>query len=309
VRCTVHLAYPRRGESKGLRRNRVQSDSGAEWFGNTGRFFCILLPIILTQCACLAQSQPRLASLVPTPLPVNSSAVFDDFMGPAGSRPNDHIWGYDIDPPGRYNDELQAYTTSSENVRLDGQGHLVIEARKESDGYTSGRLNTRGKLNMLYGTITARIKFPIGEGLWPAFWMLGSNMDAVGWPDCGEIDIMELTNTGSKYIVTLLGPGYTGDHRVRSKGPISDLTRDFHNYWVNWRQDSITIGIDGTTLGAFDPSSLPPGAKWVFDHPMYALLNVAVGGYGPGHPPDASTTFPATMLVDWFRYTPDWNQS
>ena len=276
------------------------------------RTICLVLAVTLALCACSRPSRtPQPLSPARGQRPIASQAVFDDFQGPAGSPPNSAIWDYDIGP---YQDDgLQIYTKSPDNVRLDGQGHLVIQALKTPSGYTSARLVTRGKLTMLYGKMTARIKFPSGQGIWPAFWMLGSNIDKVGWPRCGEIDLMELVNAGSTYHVTLHGPqgnsDYFGgtkvsDQVVGTRDPIADLTNDFHNYWVNWQQNSITIGVDGTTLGAFTPSSLPAGAQWVFNRPMYALLNIAVGGSWPG-PPDASTPFPATMLVDWFRFTPN----
>ncbi|WP_319454946.1 MULTISPECIES: glycoside hydrolase family 16 protein [unclassified Mycobacterium] len=237
-----------------------------------------------------------------------SGAVFDDFDGPTGAPPSSKYWTYDLGHPGAAHEELQTYIESTDNIRLDGLGHLVIQALQTPTGYTSGRLVTRGKVNMLYGTIEARIKFPTGQGIWPAFWMLGSNMETVSWPQCGEIDIMELVNSGTTYYVTLHGPqgrsDYLGGSGVGAEGAIADLTTDFHTYWVTWRPDSISIGVDGTTLEQFTPTSLPPGAQWVFnDNPMYALLNVAVGGDWAG-PPDESTRFPATMLVDWFRYTP-----
>ena len=108
--------------------------------------------------------------------------------------------------------------------------------------------------------------------------------------------------------MTLHGPQGKSDYMngsgVRASGPIADLTNDFHVYWMNWQPDSIGIGVDDITLGVFTPASLPDGARWVFNHPMYTVLNVAVGGDWPG-PPNNSTPFPATMLVDWFRYTPD----
>jgi beta-glucanase (GH16 family) len=230
--------------------------------------------------------------------------VFDDFD--SFDRTGQY-WDYEYGQPGAANHELQTYTASADNVRLDGEGNLIIEAQKTSAGYTSGRLITHGKLDMLYGTMTARIKFPSGQGIWPAFWLLGSNINSVGWPQCGEIDVMELVNTGSTYHVSLHGPPANSDYAdsdvVSATGPIADLADDFHNYWVNRQPNSITVGVDGTTLKEFTPSSLPPGAEWVFNQPMYAVLNVAVGGDWPG-PPDESTSFPATMMVDWFRYSP-----
>ena len=266
----------------------------------------IALPLCLSNPA---QALP----LAPHPVlpPATQGVVFDEFDGPAGSLPSPALWGYDLGP---YQDAgLQTYTNAPENVRLDGQGHLVIQARRTPSGYTSARPMTRAKLDMRYGTVAARIKFPAGQGIWPAFWMLGSDVTDVGWPRSGEIDIMEIVNTGTAYHVTLHGPQGDTDYFggvessgqvVGTSGPIADLTTDFHTFWVNWRPNAITIGVDEATLGVFTPSSLPPGAEWVFDRPMYALLNIAVGGPWPG-PPDASTQFPATMLVDWFRYTPN----
>jgi beta-glucanase (GH16 family) len=269
----------------------------------------LLLPVVVAMCL-VAYSGVSVATPAPgSPLPTPGT-VYDDFLGPAGSPPDMRIWDYDIGPRGWGDNELQAYTNSSDNIRLDGQGDLVIQALKTSTGYTSGRLVTRGKLNMLYGRLSARIKFPSGQGIWPAFWLVGSNMDQVGWPQSGEIDMMELVDRATTYYVTLIGP--QGDcapskpcpnYGKQLDGPIADLSTDFHTYWVNRAPDKIGVGVDETTLATFTPSSLPPGAKWVFNEPMYALLNIAVGGDWPG-PPDESTTFPATMLVDWFRFDP-----
>jgi beta-glucanase (GH16 family) len=265
------------------------------------RFSLLALSLV---ALCLAACGDFTGATPPPP----SGAVVDDFDGPAGAPPSSKYWTYDLGHPGAANHELQTYVDSTDNVRLDGQGHLVIQALNTPTGYTSGRLVTRDKVNMLYGTIAARIKFPTGQGIWPAFWTLGSNMETVSWPECGEIDVMELVNSGTTYYTTLHGPQGSSDYLdgngVGTEGPIADLTTDFHTYWVKWQPDTITIGVDGITVGHFTPSSLPPGARWVFNHPMYALLNVAVGGDWPG-PPDESTPFPATMLVDWFRYTPN----
>ena len=277
------------------------------------RLVSLIWAIMLAVGGCSPSSSPQPpappSSSPPAPSAVPGT-VFDDFDGPAGSAPNSALWDYDLGP---YQDDgLQTYTSSAENVRLDGHGHLVIQALSNPAGYTSARPVTRGKLSMLYGKVAARIKFPSGQGIWPAFWMLGANYPEIGWPRCGEIDLMEIVNVGTQYHVTLHGPQGDTDYFggversgevVGTEGPIADLTNDFHNYWLHWEPNNITIGVDGTTLGTFTPASLPPGAQWVFERPMYALLNVAVGGRWPG-PPNESTHFPATMLVDWFRYTP-----
>lgn len=145
--------------------------------------------------------------------------VTDDFNGPAGAPPDPALWDYDVGP--WQDDGLQRYTTSPDNVRLDGQGHLVIQARNTPEGCTSARPVTRGKLSMRYGRVSARIKFPSGQGIWPAFWMLGWDFLDVGWPFSGEIDMMELVNNGNTYHVALHGPqgqtDYYGGVKVTDK--------------------------------------------------------------------------------------------
>lgn len=231
---------------------------------------------------------------------VVSGPMFDDFSGPAGSPPNPAHWVHDVGPSSVHGWErgsLQTYTDSPDNVRLDGFGNLVIEARRSADGYTSGRIVTRGKLSFPFGTVVARMKLPAGQGLWPAFWMLGADIDTVGWPQSGEIDIIELINTGTTYHISLHTPGADPEQ----KGQINDLSRDFHNYWMTRTPDRITVGIDEATLANFNKTSFAD--DWVFDRPMFALLNLAVGGDWPG-PPDESTPFPSAMIVDWFSFQP-----
>ena len=257
-----------------------------------------------------------------------AGTVIDTFAGAAGSAPNPALWTPYV---GSYLDDgLQAYTDSPDNVRLDGQGHLVIQARTTGSGYTSAKIATQGNLDMIYGSMAARIKLPEGQGIWPAFWMMGSTYsqdtwyakDETGWPGCGEIDLMELVNSGTTYYSTLHGPRgvagtstygdyYSNGQVVGTSGPISnvtngritDLAADYHDYWVIREPDIIVVGVDGTMLATFTPASLPAGGRWVFDQPMFAILNVAVGGPWSG-PPDNTTPWPATMLVDSFQYTP-----
>ena len=231
-----------------------------------------------------------------------TSRFVEDFDGPAGAPPDPRRWTIDVGSSAENGWEagsLQTYTDSPDNVMLDGRGNLVIRARRDGGGYTSGRITTRGKVVFPFGTIVARMKLPAGQGLWSAFWMLGANADTVGWPDCGEIDIQELINDATRYHVALHGPGldWVGE------GPVQDLSADFHNYWMSRRADGITIGVDDTALNYFAPDPSASGARWVFNDPMFALLNLAVGGTWPGAP-DASTPFPATMLVDWLTFEP-----
>jgi beta-glucanase (GH16 family) len=150
---------------------------------------------------------------------------------------------------------------------------------------------------------------PTGQGIWPAFWLLGYTGDPDrprNWPGCGEIDVIELINVATHYYQTIHGPqsGPPGNYSVRDKGPIADLSTDFHTYWTTRAPNRITLGIDDATLGTFTRASLPSDGTWVFnDNPMYAILNVAIGGDWAG-PSDDSTQSPATMLVDWFRWDP-----
>lgn len=257
-----------------------------------GALTAILVALPSGACASARASE---GTVVNTPF-------LDDFSGPAGARPNPDHWTIDVGSSAEHGWEegsLQTYTDAADNVRLDGEGHLVLEARKDGDTFTSGRVVTRGKLNFGFGTIVAGIKVPSGQGIWPAFWMLGADIDTVGWPQSGEIDIIELINGADTYNISLHAPGAD----IVTKGSIPDLSRDFHRYWVTRLPDSITIGIDDHPPKTFTRSSLPAGAQWVFNDPMFVLLNVAVGGTWPG-PPDESTRFPAAMLVDWLRFEP-----
>lgn len=193
------------------------------------------------------------------------------------------------------NKERQYYTDSASNAALDGNGNLVITARKENPNnfqcyyghceYTSARLLTSGKFSHVYGTIEARIKLPIGQGFWPAFWMLGDNFGTVSWPECGEIDIME--NVGNDPLNvrgSLHGTGYSGDERLTSTFHSSSgqpFANDFHIYRIVWSPSSITFSADGVNYGNKTPSDTH-GNRWVFDHPFFIILNLAVGGSGPG---------------------------
>ncbi|WP_280829925.1 Ig-like domain-containing protein [Mycobacterium sp. OTB74] len=245
-----------------------------------------------------------------------TGTVIDNFNGPAGSQPNPALWTSAVGGDAG----LETYTDSSNNVRLDGQGHLVIQALETQNGYTSGRVITQGNLDMLYGTMTARIEFPSGQGIWPSFWELGSTYNQAtddapgptGWPGAGEIDVMELVNNGKTYYVTLHGPQGNTDYYggvngtgqvVGTSGPIADLTTGYHDYWVMREPNIIVVGVDDTMLATFTPASLPAGGTWVFNNPFFAVLDVAVGGSWAG-PPDSTTPWPATMLVDSFTYEP-----
>ncbi|PZF59554.1 glycoside hydrolase family 16 protein [Curtobacterium sp. MCSS17_008] len=233
----------------------------------------------------------------------------DEFDGAAGSAPNPGIWRFDTGAGGWGNAELQTYTDSRRNSALDGAGNLVITARREADGsYTSARLKTEGTFTAQYGRIEARIRVPRGQGLWPAFWMLGADIGQVGWPACGEIDVME--NVGHEPGIvhgTVHGPGYSGAQGLSAAASLPNgaaFADDFHVFGVDWRPGSVTWFVDGVaqrTVTRADIGSSP----WVFDKPFFVVLNVAVGGTWPGSP-DATTRFPQQMLVDWVRV---WQQA
>jgi beta-glucanase (GH16 family) len=239
----------------------------------------------------------------------------DEFDGEAGSVPDQSKWNYDVGGNGWGNNELETYTRRSDNAFLDGNGHLVIKLIKETftgqDGirreYTSARLLTKDRFIQRYGRIEARVKLPFGQGIWPAFWMLGANIAEVGWPACGEIDIME--NIGREPSVihgSLHGPGYSGGSPltgIYTLPPGQKFADDFHILAVEWEPAAIRFFVDDN-LYQTKTTADAAGNRWVFDHPFFIILNVAVGGNFPGNP-DNTTTFPQSMTVDYVRVYTD----
>jgi len=218
-------------------------------------------------------------------------------------------WSFVAGGNGFGNGELEYYTARQKNVHLEN-GMLVIQAVKESytgadgvqRGYTSGRIHTQGKFSQCYGRFEARIKIPAGQGIWPAFWMMGDT--SANWPDRGEIDIME--NIGKEPGTvhgTIHGPGYSGSKGIGSPFTLPAGRRfsdDFHIYAVEWEPNSIRWYVDDNLYKTATPGDLPPGTHWVYDHPFYLLLNLAVGGNWPGKPDD-TTAFPQSMYIDYVR--------
>ena len=201
------------------------------------------------------------------------------------------------------NNELQYYTDRPENIKVEG-GMLHITALQESfqgSAYTSARINTKGKVDQQYGRFEARMQLPWGRGVWPAFWLLGSNIDEVSWPQCGEIDIMEYRGQNpSTLIGTVHGPGYSAGESV-SKEYNLDADRfdtGFHIFGIEWGPDYINFYVDDVLYNQITPEDVD--GEWVYDHPFFILLNVAVGGNFVG-PPNANTVFPQTLLVDYVR--------
>lgn len=231
----------------------------------------------------------------------------DEFNGPRDTPVDSSKWNLMDKGDGFGNNELQFYTKRTQNAALDGDGSLVISALKESYGgrdYTSARLESLGKFEQTYGRFEARLQVPRGQGLWPAFWMLGSDISEVSWPNCGEIDIME--NIGKEPTTvhgTLHGPGYSGGNPIGASYSLPDkapFAEAFHTFAVEWEREEIRFYVDGELYKTRTPADLPSGARWVYDHPFFLLLNVAVGGQWPGSP-DATTTFPQRMRVDYAR--------
>jgi beta-glucanase (GH16 family) len=221
----------------------------------------------------------------------------DEFDGSAGARPDPAVWRAETGGHGWGNNELQGYTADPENASVDGTGSLAIVARRCGGSYTSARLMTKGLFTVRYGVVEARIRWPGGRGVWPCFWMLGQDIDAVGWPRCGEIDIAECFGTGEQQVRgTVHGPGYSGDGGV--SGACSLEGDGFHLYAVHWTPDRIIWYADGQPYHVLTRKDLP--GPWVFDHDFYLLLNVAVGGRYSVTPPE-DERFPRTMLVDYVR--------
>lgn len=235
----------------------------------------------------------------------------DEFNGPDGSPPDPAKWRVLQKGSGFGNDELQSYTSRRVNVHQE-KGNLVIVARKERykgrDGitraYTSARLETQGLYARKYGRIEARIKLPGGQGIWPAFWMMGADYKEVDWPACGEIDIMEKVGFEPSTVHgTLHAEGYSGSNALGSEYTLPNgekLSDNFHVFAVEWEENAIRFYVDDVLFATRTPASIPEGAQWPFNRPFFLLLDLAVGGHWPGAP-DATTPFPATMLVDYVR--------
>lgn len=243
----------------------------------------------------------------------------DEFNGAANSAPDPTKWTYDLGAGGWGNNELEYYTKRRKNVYLDGNGNLVIKAINKKytgpDGvqanYTSARLLTQGLFAQRYGRIEARIQLPFSQGIWPAFWMLGNNINQVDWPTCGEVDIME--NIGSEPSTnhgTVHGPGYSGGAGLTGAYSLPNgepFSAGFHVFAIDWSPTGITFSVDGNAYETQTPADVPAGDTWVFTHPFFLLLNVAVGGDYPGNP-NSTSVFPQMMLIDYVRVYTDTTQ-
>jgi beta-glucanase (GH16 family) len=254
-------------------------------------------------CAC---AHPSPAALTPT--------RSDEFNGPAGAPVDTTFWRYDTGDGctqnncGWGNTEREYYTSDTANIALNGEGQLKIVARVAPAGlscyygachYTSAKITTRDKVSVTAGRVEARIKLAAGQGLWPALWMLGSNIGAVGWPTSGELDIMENRGSNTHQMSSAVhGPGYSGDTPLVHAQQA--VTTDYHVYAVDWDDRAIRFSVDGSVHYLVERTAVQRYGNWVFDQPFFIILNQAVGGHFDGNP-QSDAIFPATMLVDYVR--------
>jgi beta-glucanase (GH16 family) len=220
-----------------------------------------------------------------------------------GTTINPTTWTFEAGAGGWGNAELETYTSKTANA-FQSKGNLIIEARKESSGiYTSARMITKNKKVFTYGRIDVRAKIPTAKGMWPAIWMLGNNIDQVGWPACGEMDIMELVGLEPNKVHGTLHWGATPTlHSSKEAGYVltsGTFDQQFHVYSMLWVKDQVQIYIDDILYNTITTSNTA-GSTYPFNSDFFFILNVAVGGNWPG-PPDATTVFPQRMIVDYVR--------
>jgi beta-glucanase (GH16 family) len=235
------------------------------------------------------------------PRPEGEALIWsDEFDAPAATPPNPAWWKHEVGDHGWGNEELQGYTDRPANACHDGRGNLAITATLEHGRYRSARLTTKGLVEFTFGRIEARVRVPSGGGIWSAVWALGADIEQVPWPGCGEIDIMEnLGRQPRRVFGTLHCPGHFGDAGTSGEHILTeDLSKDFHIFDVEWSAERIEWSIDGRSYFAATKDDL--GAAWVFDHPFYLLVNVAIGGH-LGGAVATGATFPNALLVDYIR--------
>lgn len=219
-----------------------------------------------------------------------------------GQSLNEKVWNYELGDGcphvcGWGNNERQVYTKDNHVVK---DGNLVITTKKDGNKYTSTRITTAGKKEFKYGYIEARAKLPVGKGIWPAFWMLGSNIQQVGWPMAGEIDILEYVGREPDMAYTTLHfQERHGGNALGKKTEMPDIEEGYHTYAVNWTVDKIEFIVDDKVFFSYAPENKTV-ENWPFNQPFYILVNVAVGGNFGGPDVDDSI-FPQEYLVDYIR--------
>jgi beta-glucanase (GH16 family) len=261
--------------------------------------FLIVIVVMLYNCS---------SSEIQTVTTLNQLVWSDDFDN--GSVPNPTFWGYENGDgtsqgiPGWGNNELQYYTDRLENVKVEG-GMLEITAIKEAymgANYTSGRILTKGLFQNKYGRYEARIKLPLGQGIWPAFWLLGDNGSGAGWPQIGEIDIMEYRGQEPTVVHgSVHGPGYSAGEAITKSYRLTNdrFDSNFHVFGIEWGPKYINFYVDDVLYNQITPANVT--GNWVFDsNEFYIILNMAVGGSFAGNP-TSETVFPQKMYVDYVR--------
>lgn len=238
----------------------------------------------------------------------------DDFSGRVGAPADPTLLQFRTGGNGWGNQEIQSYTSRTTNAALDGHGHLAIKAVRGTYAgadhvtrpWTSARLDSLGRWSFTTGTVAVRLKLPAGTGMWPAFWLEGANLAKVGWPGCGEIDVVEALGGQNSVYQSVHGPDSTTNgyaHSVINSAPKgTSIGSAYHVFSVTRTLDKMVFRIDGASTGSFTPADLGPKERWAFNGPMFMILNLAVGGW-PGVP-SASTPSPSSLLIDWIRFAP-----
>jgi beta-glucanase (GH16 family) len=279
---------------------------------------------LIRSCAALVLAATATSHALVAQAPTRWSLVWsDEFNGRARGLPDPKKWTADTGNSGWGNHELEYYCAPGSdrapcarrapNAAMDGRGSLIISAiRDRTGGWTSARLKTQGLVDVSEGRIEARIRMPTGPGLWPAFWALGNDITTTGWPQCGEIDIMEnvaadVPNGLGVHVSrsTIHGPGYAGGESIGKNFTFPGVQRvddGFHVYGVIWSKDQLQFYVDDATKPYFTVTAadLPAGKRWAYDHPFFLIMNLAVGGDWP-KAPGPTTPNPARMLVDYVR--------
>lgn len=265
-------------------------------------YFLGFTALLMGLYSCTSETEQKLE-------PRNWELVWaDEFNEAAGTQPNPTKWTYDLGTGnnGWGNFEQQTYTNRPENVSMDGNGNLVITARRENfqgAQFTSARIKTQGIFDQKYGKFEARLKTPYGQGLWPAFWLLGNNINEVSWPQCGEIDVMELRGQLPSIINgSIHGPGFSGADALSGTYGLQNarFDTDYYTYAVEWDANKIDFFVNGFLYHRITKSDVQAKGEWVFDHPFFMILNVAVGGNYVGAP-NLGTPFPQKMIIDYVR--------
>ena len=223
---------------------------------------------------------------------------------------DNRFWNIEVLWPGAFNNESQSYTNSSENILINN-GNLYIRAKKENPfnpnqpGYTSGRINTKNKVELKYGYWEIRAKLPSGVGTWPAIWMLGSKIDSIGWPNCGEIDIMEHVGYDPDRVFFSIHNadfyGNVGGTAQQGIHYLSGIENDFHTYAVEWDSTNIKGFIDGILYFNYLRPTSSNYDNWPYDEPFFLILNLAIGGEWGGQQGIDNSIFPASFIIDYVR--------